>query len=245
MAKAKKNADRRAVVEQMRREQQRAERRKSFMVLGAALLVGAIIIGFAVVQFLKSEQSNARDLAAIGTSASAADCQEVVTKKAEGNNDHRTEGEKVLYPDAPPAFGPHWGNFLVGSQIRKFYSVDDRPPVERLVHSLEHGHTILWYDQSIADDAAALAEVKAIAKKFPSSTDLNDKFIAAPWTGDDGADFPDGAHVALTHWSMGGTNGNPDGQLGVWQYCGGVSGTAVESFMQDYPYSDSPEPTSP
>ena len=52
-------------------------------------------------------------------------------------------------------------------------------------------------------------------------------------------------HVALTHWSMGGTNGNPEGQHGVWQYCKDVSGEVVEQFMDDYPYTDSPEPNVP
>jgi hypothetical protein len=154
-------------------------------------------------------------------------------------------GEKILYKYAPPAFGPHWGNYLTGTEIRKLYTVDDRPPVERLVHSLEHGHTILWYDKTIADDDTAMSELDALAKKFPSTTDFNDKFIAAPWTSDDGEAFPDGAHVALTHWSMGGTNGNPDGQQGIWEYCSKVSGEVVEQFMKDYPYSDSPEPTAP
>ena len=47
MAKTKKDADRRAVVEQMRREQKRKERRKSLIILGAAVTVGALIIGYA------------------------------------------------------------------------------------------------------------------------------------------------------------------------------------------------------
>jgi hypothetical protein len=240
-----KDADRRAVVEQMRREQQRKEKRQSLMVLGAAVVAGVLIIGFAVWQFMKSESGGpSSQLAKIGVTASKAGCQDVTTKEAEGNNDHRPEGEKILYPDAPPAFGPHWGRFLTGPEIRKMYTTDDRPPVEQLVHSLEHGYTILWYDETIVDDDDAMNELEAIAAKFPSRTDFNDKFIAAPWTSDDGEKFPDDTHVALTHWSMGGTNGNPEGQQGVWQYCSQVSGEAVEDFMTDYPYSDSPEPTS-
>lgn len=245
MAKPKKDADRRAVVEQMRKEQQRQERRRTGLVLGAAVAVGAVIIGVAVAQFRSAAEKDARDLSAIGSTGSAAGCQDVTTVAAEGNNDHRGEGEKILYEQTPPAMGPHWGQFLQGSQIRKFWTTEDRPPVERLVHSLEHGHTILWYDETIAEDSAALDEVRAIAKKFPSNTDQNDKFMAAPWTAEDGEPFPDGTHVALTHWSMGGTNGNPEGQLGVWQYCEGVSGEAVQDFMDEYPFSDSPEPNAP
>jgi hypothetical protein len=246
VAKPKKDADRRAVVEQMRREQQRKERRQSLMVLGAAVTVGALIIGLAVWQFMKADSSAAAgNLGGIGVSASEAGCQDIVTHKAEGNNDHQPTGQKLLYKYAPPAFGPHWGNYLQGPEIRKLYTTDDRPPVERLVHSLEHGHTILWYDETIADDGGAMDDLEALARKFPSNTDMTDKFIAAPWTSDDGDEFPDGAHVALTHWSMGGTNGNPDNQVGVWEYCSKVSGEVVEDFMKDYPYSDSPEPNAP
>jgi len=245
VAKTQKTADRRAVVEQLRREQKRRERQRGLLVLGAAVAVAALIIGFAVWQALKAESSSNRALSAIGPSPSSAGCQDIVTKKATGNQVHEPVGQKILYPDAPPADGPHWGNYLQGSELRHFYSTDDRPPVERLVHSLEHGHTILWYDKTIADDSSALADVQAIAKKFPSNSDPTDKFIAAPWTSADGKAFPGGKHVALTHWSMGGTNGNPKGQLGVWQYCSQVSGTAVQDFMAKYPFSDSPEPAAP
>lgn len=247
MAKPKKDADRRAVVEQMRREQQRQERRKSLMVLGAAVLVGAIIIGVATWQVLAQQQDSSADLAAIGAKADAAGCQEVVAKKAEGSNDHRASGEKILYPDSPPASGPHSEVFPQGGDIRKFYTEEDRPKLEELVHSLEHGWTILWYDESIAEDAAQLDDVRAIAEKFPSRTDYHDKFMAAPWTAEDGngEPFPGGASVALTHWSMGGTHGNPEGQHGIWQYCSKVSGEAVADFMADYPYTDSPEPDAP
>jgi hypothetical protein len=245
VAKSTKSADRRAVVEQLRREQQRRERRRGLTVLAAAVAVGAVIIGFAVWQALKVESQNNRALTSIGASRGDAGCQDIVTHKATGNQVHKPVGEKIFYPESPPADGPHWGNYLTGAELRKFYSEDDRPPVERLVHSLEHGHTILWYDDTVAGDDTELADLQSIARKFPSTTDPNDKFIAAPWTSKDGAAFPQGTHVALTHWSMGGTNGNPKGQQGVWEYCGKVSGAAVEDFMKKYPYSDSPEPTAP
>ena len=244
MAKPKKDADRRAVVEQMRREQQRKERRRTLLILGSAVAVGAVIIGYAIFAAIQQSQKDSRDLASLGVSAKEAGCQEVETKAAEGNNDHRADGEKILYPQVPPATGPHWGRFLQGTEIRKLYTTDDRPPVEQLVHSLEHGHTVLWYDETIAEDDAAMDELRSISRKFKSST-FADKFIAAPWTAEDTGSFPGEAHVALTHWSMGGTNGNPEGQLGITQYCSDVSGEAVETFMDDYPYTDSPEPTAP
>ena len=60
-----------------------------------------------------------------------------------------------------------------------------------------------------------------------------------PWTDEDGKAFPKGQHVAFTHWR---NDAAASKSYGVWQYCSEVSGEAVEDFMKDYPYSDSPEP---
>ena len=109
------------------------------------------------------------------------------------------------------------------------------------MHNLEHGYNLLWYDATIADDADQVAVVKAIAAKFEGKT-LKNKFIALPWTKADGKPFPDGKHIALTHWSAGGDPSDPSKQEGVWQYCSKPSGEVVDSFTKDYPYSDSPEP---
>ena len=241
--RASKDAGRRAVVEQMRREQQSKERRKTLLLLGAAVLIGALIIGTAVWQLLEERESESRALSDIGVPVGQAGCQDRVTESAEGSGVHRATGETILYEDAPPAFGAHWGEFLQPNEVRKFFTADDRPPVERLVHSLEHGWTILWYDDTVAADDAALADLDAIASKFPDVSDPEQKIMIAPWTADDGGEaFPDDTHLAFTHWSMGGTNGNESGQRGVWEYCEQVSGDAVTAFMADYPSSDSPEP---
>ncbi len=114
------------------------------------------------------------------------------------------------------------------------------------MHNLEHGYTILWYDQSIADDDEAVNAIEGIADKFKGSDNFRFKFIAAPWTSEDEAEsgeFPKDQHVAFSHWSAGG-NGETDTtkQEGVWQYCSDVSGAALKTFMDDYPYTDSPEP---
>ena len=236
---AKANKDRRAVVEQMRRDQQRAERRRTIIIISACLVVGLVIIGAAAVPLIKQSRLSSKSLADLGVSSGSAGCQDVVKKKASGVQDHKPEGTDIEYADAPPAFGPHYPTPAAFS--RKFYTADDRPRVEQVVHNLEHGYNLLWYDDTVAKDADQLAAVKAIAAKF-SGTKQTDKFIALPWTSDDGKAFPKGTHVAMTHWSVGGDPSDATKANGIWQYCAQPSGAEVASFVKDYPYTDSPEP---
>ncbi len=178
-------------------------------------------------------------LAQIGAKQSEAGCSQVTKTPASGGSDHRPDGSKIDYETTPPAFGPH---FQVPAPFsRKFYTARDRPAVSTLVHNLEHGYTILWYDDTIANDDERLAQVRAIANLFERDSGPTGKFVVAPWTKDDGPALPGGKHVAMTHWSVGG--GGADSQVGVSQYCARASGEAVETFVKDYPYSDSPEPS--
>jgi Protein of unknown function (DUF3105) len=237
--KSTKDRDRRAVVEQMRLDQKKAERRRTIVVIAVCVVVALVIVGLAAIPLLKQNKLTSGDLASIGASEKAAGCQPVLKKKATGNQDHKPEGTPITYPDAPPAFGPHYP--VTAPFERKFYTASDRPQIEYVVHNLEHGYSLLWYDDTIAKNSDQLAVVKAIAKKY-EGTKLTDKFIALPWTAKDGKAFPKGTHVALTHWSAGGDPTDVSKQQGIWQYCGQPSGAVVQKFMQDYPYTDSPEP---
>ncbi len=240
MAKPKKS-DRQAVIDKMRAEQRGAERRRGFAIVGVCVTVAVLIIGAAAYQPIKDwwdlRQFKSIDLASIGAPASA--CGEVTTQKATGNQEHVEPGTPVTYPDSPPAFGKHWS--VWDSIDRKLYTADDRPELGELVHNEEHGYTLLWFDQTVADDSDQMKEIEAIASKFQSDSNLRNKFKAVPWLKSDGSAFPNGQHVALTHWTSGAkTDGE---QEGVTQYCSQPSGAALKKFMLDYPYTDSPEPT--
>ncbi len=105
------------------------------------------------------------------------------------------------------------------------------------MHNLEHGYTILWYDETVADDDDTMNELRGIAKKFDGTTNLRVKFKAVPWTSDDGDAFPDGQHVAL-HALVGRRRrrGHQGGkQVGVWQYCSAPSGDALEELHAEVP----------
>lgn len=213
------------------------------LIVGACGVVALLIIGAAAYGPIKSRFDLARyndtKLADIGAAADV--CQDVTTKPATGNQDHVQEPAPVIYADAPPAFGQHY-DVWEGLE-RKLYTADDRPPVARLVHNLEHGFTILWYDETIADDEEQMDVLRGLATKFKGTDNFRLKFKAAPWLESDGAPFPDGQHVAFTHWSVGGVGEAATGEeVGATQYCSELSGEALEDFMLTYPYTDSPEP---
>jgi len=251
VAKKSSKSDRQAVIDEIRKKQKGADKRRGYAIVGVCSLVALLIVVAAAYRPVKNwydlRKFEGIDLASIGAPAKV--CDKVTTKPADGNQQHVPTGSQVTYDSAPPAFGSHWNEQGTAPAPfnRKFYTEKDRPELEALVHNLEHGYTILWYDDSIADDPDKLNVIDGIADKFRSNSDnLRFKFIAAPWTAADEKEsgkFPDGMHVAFSHWSAGGSGETDTSkQVGVFQYCSEPSGAALQTFMLDYPYTDSPEP---
>jgi len=236
---------RQAKIDAIRNQQKSSERRKNGMIVGVAVVMGLLVIGAAawkpITDALDKREFQSKELSAIGAPASV--CQDVTTTPAgDDSGNHVEPGTPLEFADSPPTHGQHYS--IWASMDRKFYS-DDRPDLGELVHNLEHGYTILWYDETVADDDDQLALVKGIAAKFDTGDDnMRNKFKAAPWTSEDGKAFPEGQHVAFTHWSKGGADVTDfsETQVGVSQFCSEVSGEALEKFMDEYPYMDSPEP---
>ena len=247
VAKPSKTAktERQRLIDQTLKKQRSAEKRRGNLIVAVAVLIAVVIIGVAagpvVIGSFRESAYSDTPIDEIGGAASV--CKEVETEEGTDVGTHVEQPQQVVYDTAPPAFGAHWNVAGVAPATfdDKYYEADDRPELEALVHNLEHGYTILWYDKTIADDADKLSQVRAIAKGFDSDSDNANfrlKFIAAPWLDSDenGTAFPDGQHVAFTHWS-----GTAEASTGVWQYCSDVSGEALQTYMDDYPYTDAPE----
>jgi hypothetical protein len=237
-----KNVERRAMVEKMRQEQARKERARSLSILGVSVVVVLGLLGVAVWQYVDDQRDKTalagKAITKIGVSEATAACSPIETKPTDKNQNHIPDGTPISYPEAPPSFGPHRPQAAAFG--RAFYADSDRPEVASLVHNLEHGYTIAWYDATVADDEAQLDDLEAIAKKYQ---DDEVRFIAAPWTGDDGDEFPDGKHIALTRWSADSDNpGDQSKQRGNWEYCGATSGSAIADFVKKWPNDESPEP---
>lgn len=228
---AKKNADkdRRARVEAMRKQQQAGERRRTFLVLGAAIVVVLVLVGVVTAAIINYRQDNPDELDLIGASPADASCGEVITEDAAGVGEHvGPEAAPIDYASAPPSSGAHFVAPEFPAQA--FYTVQDRPAMEALVHNLEHGYTVLWYAQDLpADQVEQLRSISTIARDDPAT---GGKFIVSAWD-DAYGELEEGAQLALSHWGA---------EQGHRQYCGQVSGEAVQSFIADYPASDAPEP---
>ena len=245
MAKSTKSqkTDRKAKIDALTKKQRSADRRQGLAIIVVCVVVALLIVGAAAYRPVSSwwelRQYDDVELASLGAPASA--CGDVETQPADGNQEHVPEGTPVQYEESPPAFGAHYDT--PDTMERKLYTAEDRPDLRELVHNLEHGYTLVWYDETIANDDEAMTELRAVANQFPGTDNFRYKFKAVPWTEEDGEPFPDGQHVALTHWSAGGAgNTAVADQVGVWPYCSEFSGEALSSFMEEYPYFDSPEP---
>ena len=152
-------------------------------------------------------------------------CADEVTNAA-GGADHVDNGTEMYYAGVPPVSGSHWGQWPdITPQV---YEADERPELGELVHSQEHGWTIVWYDESLADDDAAMADLQS------ASDAVNDagavKVVFVPWTADDGDAFPDDAQIAITHWS-----GADDDEREVRQFCATVNADAIIAFSERRP----------
>lgn len=92
------------------------------------------------------------------------------------------------YNSDPPTSGPHYSNEAQAG----FYDANSyQYPAGYLVHNLEHGYIIYWYNCGLLDEAACSdlkSQIKSVMDEFN-----NVKVIAYPW---DSLDVP----VAMTSW---------------------------------------------
>jgi len=237
--------DRRERVAAMQAAQKKAERRRLLVVIGACVAVLAIIAGAVAWAIIGEQNSKDQALASISGDAAGASCDPVTNDPATGSSDHVGPGTntpdvtKVDYATIPPSSGKHFATPAVDS--RRVYTTADRPAVETLVHNLEHGYTILWYDPSVEKTQAA--SFQALATHINAMKEAGNKFLVAPWDTSRGA-FPAGKTYALSHWAadVDQSTGKVSNQMGHRQLCGGLNTTVVEDFVKKFPWSSAPEP---
>lgn len=96
------------------------------------------------------------------------------------------------YPSTPPASGPHDGSATLPAGV-----YDAPPDLGTLIHSLEHGGSVVWYDPDAPQDA--IDEITAFnGQEDPVG---QDRVIVAPYDYEGpGGQLPEGVQMALVAW---------------------------------------------
>jgi hypothetical protein len=98
--------------------------------------------------------------------------------------DHVADGTEVEYESEPPTSGPHYASWAP-PQIYRDVVAD-----ELLVHNLEHGHIVIFYDPSLLTDQSA-AKISELVNEYDGQWDA---VLAVP--------RPDmGNELTLTAWT--------------------------------------------
>jgi len=156
--------------------------------LGPAILVGLLVFAGAVVVFV-TFNFGGDGTASAGSLPDSGD-QSVVSQvetEPATSNQHVSRDTDIDYERIPPTSGPHYrAQHAVGAG---FYS--EERPLGGLVHSVEHGAVVVYYDPAAITDEAQ-ASLNGFASNF---TGRWQSFIAVPNPADD----PNATFV-LTAW---------------------------------------------
>jgi Protein of unknown function (DUF3105) len=122
------------------------------------------------------------------------------------------------YSTLPAVSGPHWGT-------PASWGVYPTPqPETQLIHNLEHGGIVIWYDPQALTVEAIDALAAYVEQQNASGISGRYKFILSPWGGSEALPAP----VVATAW-----------RWGLELQTADVD--AIEEFARDH-YGDAPEP---
>jgi hypothetical protein len=206
-------------------------RRPRFRSLVAVLASGLLLVGCGGSADDGSGADDGRGEESPVSGTATGPCSDVTSARA-GGHAHVDPGTEMEYEGVPPVSGNHWGNWE-DLTVKPVFTAEERPDVGQLVHSQEHGWTIVWYDDTV--DPAALEDVAAEVADAGAP-----KVSFMPWTDSDGGAFPEDAHVAITHWGY-----EEDPGEEYRQFCTAADAAAILAFAERYPVDDSREPTAP
>jgi hypothetical protein len=216
------NRDRKQRVEELKRQQHAAERRKTMLSIFGGLGAGVVIVAAALVPgFLhdraQKQKKSSGFTAAVSAAEKAAGCTGVHNDVVSPGAEHVTTpvdyaatkygDTKGGTPAIPPTSGKHNPDPLPAAA--NFYPLSVKAAPERAVHNLEHGFVVGWFDDKLPQ-----SQVDEL-QKLSSSLD---RFLAVGWTR---GELPAGKHFVLTSW-------------GRTERCSSVSANVVQTFWKDH-----------
>ncbi|HEV8053219.1 MAG TPA: DUF3105 domain-containing protein [Candidatus Limnocylindrales bacterium] len=151
------------------------------LAIGGVLLAGVVLIGLVLIMG-GSPNPNAG------------------TTQPDDGQTHIDDGTTCRTPEAPcgadpysslPATsGPHWNSPVAWGA----YSTPQNE--SQLIHNLEHGGVVIWYDPDALDDAQVSELTSYVEGQVASGISGRFKFIVSPWGGSE----PLGGQIAVTAW---------------------------------------------
>jgi hypothetical protein len=219
---------------ELQRKVARGRRNRRIVVIGLAVIVAAVAV-FAFTRPGTEVPEPQELLASVQDARTQAGCGEIENvgpyqPRAQDQSHVPVEAMPPLasYASTPPASGPH-NEITFGAGV---YSTP--PPIERALHSLEHGGAIVWY----APDASG-EELERI-RAFYEDAEVGGRVIVAPYDyPEQGAAgvLPAGTRMSLVAWH----NVQNCEQLNLAAAFGFTAGYAAPPFGQQQYRGEAPE----
>ena len=171
------------------------------LIVGGILLLGAVVLVI-VLLFGGGGESN-----------------KIGTRMPDEGAGHVPQTTVPTYRSVPATSGQHW-NLGDGVAPMNWGVYTSPVPEPAVVHNLEHGGIVIWYQDTATDDD--IQKLTQFTQQAQQST--NFKVLLSPW---DGQDF--GHPIAVTAWN--------------WLlYLDSADIDTIRQFQRDPPVTDAPEP---
>jgi hypothetical protein len=221
---------RRLEIEAAKRAAHARDRQRSWLVAGSALVVGVLLVlAVEIPRWTAATPLAQRSLSQLGVSVAKAACSADTAQKIQPKGDvvatdKNGKATTIKYTGVPPTSGKSYATGAAAGT--HYYAAGEGPTPEALVRNLQNGYTVVWYTASLPKNQ--LAQLSYIGDAG-AKVALSEKFIVTPWDIKLGK-FPAGKHIAIAGW-------------GSVQFCGGVNGKTIQTFVNNHPPSKAPTPT--
>ena len=216
MSKKLEEKQRRREAEERKQEAlKKAQRKRNLVTTVVALLV----LGGVVAAIVFQRQAETEAISSYGVSEEEANCGEVEEHDIMGADHIDVGAAHEPYTTNPPTSGPHYNEAGLGPVQADFYEDASEAPPEGVVHNLEHGMIVFYYNPDappeVIEDLKLAVEDESVAS------------VATTWT-----DLEGDANFVMTAW-------------GQSQACEQVSRTVVNDFRREFQGIAGPEKIAP
>lgn len=207
---------RRLAEERKKQALKKAHRRRNLVTTVVALLVAGGVVALVI----SDRNRITREIENYGVAEKEANCDEVQEQEIQSAGHIDVGAPHEPYSTNPPTSGPHYNAAGLGPVRAGFYEEATEAPPEGVVHNLEHGQIVIYYNPDAPDDV--VADIELAVKDEALAT------VATPWTQ---FEKPD-TNLVLTAW-------------GVSQACEQVSQAVVNEFRRAFQGIAGPEKLTP